>query len=154
MASGRRIDDRQKRGTFPFKTVFRSFRYDFRLPRYRRVKERVIFNHLLSPSLSLTRSSRSHLLSPTYPKFQTSDRRDSWKNVVRISKKKCRSLGRGAIHNFCTASSIAKTFSPCISATDRDIGINQKAISMARFPPSSEWVQTIKFLLPSHVFSM
>ena len=37
--------------------------------------------------MSLIRISRSHLVSLTYPKSQTSDRRDSWKNVVRTFKK-------------------------------------------------------------------
>ena len=51
----------------------------------------------------LTRISRSHLVSLIYPKLQTSDRRNSWKNVVRISTKKCRSVTRGPIHNFCAS---------------------------------------------------
>ena len=70
MTSGQRMKDRQKRGSFPFKTLFRLSRYDFRLPRYRRVKTRVIFNRLISPSSSLTRTSRSRLASLTYPKHQ------------------------------------------------------------------------------------
>ena len=77
MTSGRRMSDRWKRGTLPFKTLFHLSRYDFRLPRYRRVEQKVIFNRLLSPSLSLTRTSRSHLVSLAYPKLQTSGRRDS-----------------------------------------------------------------------------
>ena len=76
--------------------VFYLFRYDFRFPRYHRVKKKVIFNRLLSPSLSLIRTSYSHFVLLTYSKVQTSDRRDSWKNVVHISKKKRRS---GSIHN-------------------------------------------------------
>ena len=82
MTSDQRVNDCQKRGALLFKTHFDLSRYDFRLPRYHRAKKRVIFNRLLSPSLSLTRTSRSHLASPTYPKLQASDRRDSWKNVV------------------------------------------------------------------------
>ena len=78
------MNHRWKRWTLPFKTFFHSSRYNFRLPRYRRVKKRVIFNRLPSLSLSLTRTSRSHLLSLTYPKFQTSDRRDSWKSTVNV----------------------------------------------------------------------
>ena len=73
MTSGERINDRWKRGFLLFKTVFGPSRYDFRFPRYRRVKKRVIFNRLLSPSLSLTRTSRSHLASLTYLNLQTSD---------------------------------------------------------------------------------
>ena len=87
MISYQWVNDHQKRGIFLFKTPFRLFRYDFRFPRYRRVKERIIFNRLLTLSLSLIRISRSHLVSLTYPKSQTSDRRDSWKNVVRTFKK-------------------------------------------------------------------
>ena len=87
-----------KRGIFLFKTPFHSSRYDFRLPRYRRAKEKVIFNRLLPPFLSLIRVSRSHLHSPTYPKLQTSDRRDSWKNVLRNTRFQERNVGRGPIH--------------------------------------------------------
>ena len=87
MTSYQRVSDHSKRGTFPFKMLFHSSRYDFRFSRYRRVKETVIFNRLLSPSLLLIRAFRSHLVSLTYPKLQTSDGRDSWKNVVRVSKK-------------------------------------------------------------------
>ena len=46
MTSGGWINDRWKRGTLPFETLFDLFRYDFQFPRYRRVKERVIFNRL------------------------------------------------------------------------------------------------------------
>ena len=80
MASGQRVNDRQKRGILPFETLFDSSRYDFRFPRYRRVKKEVIFNRLLSSSSSLIRTSRSHLASLTYLNLQTSDGRDSWKN--------------------------------------------------------------------------
>ena len=143
MTFNRRIEDRQKRGTFRFKTLFDLSRYDFRLPRYRRVKGRVIFNHLPSPSLSLTRTSRSRLVSLTCPKSQTSDRRISQKErVVRNSRKKYRSLDRGPIHNFSSAIEI---INPCISATDRDIGMKQKVISMAWFPPFPEWILIDKF---------
>ena len=86
MTSGQRMNDRWKRGTLLFKTLFHLSRYHFRFPRYRRVKRRVIFNRLLFLSPSLIRTSRSHLLSLTYLKFQTNDRRDSWKNVARASK--------------------------------------------------------------------
>ena len=61
----RRIEARQKRGTFPFKTLFHSSRYDFRFSRYRRVKESVILNRLLSSFLP----SRSHLVSLTHLKL-------------------------------------------------------------------------------------
>ena len=82
------MDHHQKRGTFPFKTLFHSFRYDFRLPRYRRAKTRLIFNRLLPPSSLLRRTSRSHLASLTYPKLEAS-----------VSRKKYRSVCRGPIHN-------------------------------------------------------
>ena len=45
----RRMDDRWNRGIFPFKTLFDLSQYDFRFPRYRRAKKKVIFNRL--PSL-------------------------------------------------------------------------------------------------------
>ena len=77
--------------------LFDLSRYDFRLPRYRRVKTKAIFNRLLSPSFSLTRNFHSHLVSLTYPKLQTSDRRDSWKNVVFPGK----NVGHEPIHNIC-----------------------------------------------------
>ena len=95
------MNDRWKRGTFPFKTLFHLSRYHFRFPRYRRAKQRVIFNRSLFLSLSLIRTSRSHLLSLTYLKLQTSDRRDSRKNVVRASKI-YRSIDGATIHIFCT----------------------------------------------------
>ena len=96
IASDRWMKNHSKRGTFPFTTLFHSFRYDFRLSRYRRAKRRVIFNRLLSPSLLLIRTSRSHFALLTYPKLQTSDKHDSWKNEVRFSRKKYRSVGREA----------------------------------------------------------
>ena len=77
--------------------LFDLSRYNFRLPRYRRVKTKAIFNRLLSPSFSLTRNFHSHLVSLTYPKLQTSDRRDSWKNVVFPGK----NVGHEPIHNIC-----------------------------------------------------
>ena len=88
MTSGQRVNDRQKRGSFLFKMLFHLSRSDFRFSRYRRVKRRVIFDRLPSPSSSLTRTSRSHLVSLTYTKLQTSGRRNSWKSVVRVSRKK------------------------------------------------------------------
>ena len=48
--SGERMKDGWNRWTFFFKTLFHLSRYDFRLPSYRRVKRKVIFNRLLSPS--------------------------------------------------------------------------------------------------------
>ena len=95
------MNDRWKRGTLPFKTLFHLSRYRFRFPRYRRVKQRVIFNRSLFLSLSLIRTSRSRLLSLTYLKLQTSDRRDSRKNVVRASEI-YRSIDGATIHIFCT----------------------------------------------------
>ena len=101
------MKDHWKSRTLFFKTLFHLFRYRFQFPRYRRVKERVIFNRLRFSSLSHTRISRSRFIPLTYLKLQTSDSRDSWKNVIRatpgnsvhISKKRCRSLDRGPIHN-------------------------------------------------------
>lgn len=69
--------DDKKRGILLFKTLFELPRYDFRFPDYRRAKKRVIFVY-----------SDLSLASPTYPKFQTSDRRDdSWKDIVRVPRK-------------------------------------------------------------------
>ena len=138
------MNDRWKRGTFPFKTLFHLSRYHFRFPRYRRAKQRVIFNRSLFLSLSLIRTSRSHLLSLTYLKLQTSDRRDSRKNVVRASKI-YRSIDGATIHIFSPASSTVDTLNRYISATDWDIRIRQKGISMARFPLFSERVLTTYF---------
>ena len=98
MISYQWVNDHQKHGIFLFKTPFRLFRYDFRFTRYRRVKERIIFNRLLMLSLSLIRTSHSHLVSLTYPKSQTCDRRDSWKNIRRTFRKN-RSLDGATIHN-------------------------------------------------------
>ena len=137
------MNDRWKRGTLPFKTLFHLSRYRFRFPRYRRAKQRVIFNRSLFLSLSLIRTSRSRLLSLTYLKLQTSDRRDSRKNVVRASKI-YRSIDGATIHIFSPALSTVNTLNRYISATDRDIGMNQKPISMAWFPPSFEYTLMIK----------
>ena len=129
---------------------FYLFRYDLRFPRYHRVKKKVIFNRLLSPSLSLIWSSYSHFVLLTYPKVQTSDRRDSWKNVVHISKKKRRS---GSIHNISLRClNTMKTFNLYISATDWDIGINRKLTSMALYSLSSECVLMTKFVILFHDF--
>ena len=46
IASDRWMKDHSKRGTLSFKTPFHSARYNFRLPRYPRVKKKVIFKHL------------------------------------------------------------------------------------------------------------
>ena len=62
--SGKLAKDHWKRRIFPFKTLFRLSRYDFRFLRYPRVKEKIFFSinscHLLGPLVSLT-----------YPKFQS-----------------------------------------------------------------------------------
>ena len=118
---GEPINDRWKRRILLFKTLFRLSRYDFRLPRYRRVKRMVIFNRLLSPSLSLTRSAD---LSQTPDKRQT---RFLEKRVSKIY----RPIDGATVHNFCTILTIVNTWNPCNSATDWDIGTNQKPISIA-----------------------
>ena len=64
MTSGQRMSDRWKRRTFPFKTLFHSSRYDFRLPRYRRAKTRVIFNRL---SISILVAYSDLSLAPRLP---------------------------------------------------------------------------------------
>ena len=55
-----RMKDRWNRGTLRFKMLFDSFRYDFRLSRYRRVKRRVISNRLLVGSLASSLTDLSH----------------------------------------------------------------------------------------------
>ena len=60
----RRVRDHWKRGTFLFKTLFELFRYDFRFPRYRRVKRKVIFNRFISAFVAYSRSS--HWPIPNY----------------------------------------------------------------------------------------
>ena len=120
MTSGQRVNGRQKRGIFLFKTLFHLSRYHFRFQRYRRVKERIIFNRLPFLSLSLVRISRSHLLSLTYLKLQTNDRRDSQKNVYHAFLGKIyRSIDGATIHNFCTALNTIETSS-------RDTRMNKK----------------------------
>ena len=135
------MSDHSKRGTFPFKTPFHSSRYDFRLPRYRRAKTRLIFNRLLPPSSLLRRTSRSHLASLTYPKLEAS-----------VSRKKYRSVCRGPIRNLRAILNATEISNSYISITSRDIGMNQKAISMAQFPLFSEWILMTKLLLSSCVF--
>lgn len=46
-----------------------------------------------------------------------------------------------------------KCYRLCISATDRDIGMNEKPISMARFPPSFEHTLTTKLLISFEHFA-
>ena len=113
VTSGQRIEDHWKRDSFLFKTLFDLSSYDFRFRRYPRVKERVIFNRLLSPFFSFLLGSLA--LADLYQvpdKWQTRfpERHDSWKDVVHISRKKCRSLVGGSIHNFCTHNSRSGNF--------------------------------------------
>ena len=75
------IEARWKRGSLPFNTLFDSSRYDFRFSRYPRAEKMVIFD----PFTILVIYSDLSLASPTYPKLQTSDRRDSWKDIARNS---------------------------------------------------------------------
>ena len=105
MTMDRRVNDHQKRRSFPFKMHFRLSANNSRFPRYRRVKESVIFDRfLLSPYSDL---SLALLASLTYSRLQTSDRHNSWKNIILRfleeyvfpEKKRCRSLGRGFIRS-------------------------------------------------------
>ena len=91
MGSGKPARDRWKRRILHFETLSHLYRYDFRFPRYRRLKKTVIFDRLLSPSSSLTRTSRSRLadLSQTADKWQTRFL-EEYAYVV-VSRKKCRS---------------------------------------------------------------
>ena len=56
---------KKKHGRLPFKTLFVASRYDFPLPRYRRLNPSVIFLRL-SLSLSLTSSVGPHARSPSH----------------------------------------------------------------------------------------
>ena len=126
---------------------FHLSRYDFRLPRYRRAKRKVIFDRLLSLSFSLTRISRSRLVSLTYPKLP--DKQQLRFLEIALPGKKSRSVGRGPIHNFFPT---RYTLTPYISATDWDIGIKQKRISMVWFPLHSKWILVTKCLIFFIVF--
>ena len=114
--------------------LFYSFRYRFWLPRYRRVKKRLIFNRLRSLSLSLIRTSRSRLVSLTYPKRQ-----------LRFLEKKVGQCVAKSINRLRAVLNITKTLNPYISATVWDIGIKQKGISTVCFPLSSMRISITKF---------
>ena len=119
MTSGQRVNDHWKRGTLLFKTLFDLSQYDFRFPRYRRTKKRVIFNCLLSPSLLFTGTSRSHLVSLTYPEFQTNTDEILSTHIIRVSRKIYRSVGRVPVHNLPAVLKLPwKTLSLYISTTD------------------------------------
>ena len=70
MTSGQWMKDHWNRGILPFEMIFDSSRYDFRPRRYHRVKKGVIFDRLTSSSSSLTRISRSRLVSLTYLNYR------------------------------------------------------------------------------------
>ena len=69
------MKNHQKQGTFPFKTSFHLLRYHFRFPRYRRVKKRVIFDRLPSPSFSFY--SKLSLAPSLTDLSQTADKRQT-----------------------------------------------------------------------------
>lgn len=74
--------DGKKRGTYPLKRFSNYLDATSAFPTMRPSRKEK------SNFWSFTRISRSHLATPTYPKFQTSDRRDdSWKDVVRVPRK-------------------------------------------------------------------
>lgn len=79
VTSGQRVGACSKRGSLLFQTPFHLSRYNFRLPRYRRAKKRVIFNRSPSSLLALAPCPFSSKLEPF---------------AVRISKKRCRPLSR------------------------------------------------------------
>ena len=136
--------DRWKRGSFPFKTLFELSLYDFRFPRYRRIKRRVIFNRLLSSSSS----SRSEV-SLALPS-RTADERQTWFLEKRSTRFLEKNVGRGFIHHpRRRVLSTRKTLNCYNSASDRDIGIKQKAISMVSSSPLSVQFSITKFLTPS-----
>ena len=99
------MEDRWKRVTFLFETLFCLSRYNFRLPRYRRVKRKVIFNRLLAP---------------IHFNVQTNGRHDSWKTVRTHFQEKI--WVTAPIHNLHNR--LKRSY---VSTTDRDIGIKQKA---------------------------
>ena len=136
--------DRWKRGSFPFKTLFELSLYDFRFPRYRRIKRRVIFNRLLSSSSSSRSEVSLALPSRTADERQT---RFLEKRSTRFLEK---NVGRGFIHHpRRRVLSTRKTLNCYNSASDRDIGIKQKAISMVLSSPLSVQFSITKFLTPS-----
>ena len=115
--SGGRVNDRRKRGIFPFKTLFGLSRYDFRLPRYRRVKRSVIFNRFYPSFLSLARltdlsqteGKRRFVEQSRYIRF-LEDRKHAFPG------KKSGSLGRGPIRNLRYSED---TSSVCLYLDDR-----------------------------------
>ena len=136
----RRMDDRWNRGIFPFKTLFDLSQYDFRFPRYRRAKKKVIFNRLpsLRPCRLFGPLARASSLWPNPNSRQATDAIPG-KTWEAFPRKICRSLTRESIHNLCTTFlSATDTLNLYISATDRDIGMNQNVTSIACFPLSFE----------------
>ena len=127
MTRCQRMSDHQKRGTFTFKTLFDSSRYDFRFPRYRRAKGKVIFLIVCHPCRSLVAGSRSLSLG-------LSQTPDEWQTTRFLEKRSsthfpgiiCRPVGRELIHNLRVASNIIiygffePPLAPYISAIDRD----------------------------------
>ena len=66
ITSNQRMNDHWKRRSFPFKMLPHLSQYDFRFPRYHRVKKKIIFHNLVSSTrISLTD------LSQTLDKRQT-----------------------------------------------------------------------------------
>lgn len=62
------MKDRWKHGSLPFKMLSHLSRYDFQFLSYRRIKKRIIFNHLLSVlylDLSLAKLSLIYLRNST-----------------------------------------------------------------------------------------
>ena len=99
----RRMNDRWNRGIFPFKTLFDLSRYDFRFPRYRRAKKKVIFNRLpsLRPCRLFGPLARASSLWPNPNSRQATDAIPG-KTWEAFPRKICRSLTRESIHNLCT----------------------------------------------------
>ena len=110
MTSGQRMDDHQKRGTFPFKTLSHLSRYDFRFPRYRRAKTKVIFNR---SSISILVAYSDLSLAPRLTDLPQSTNAIPGRTVV--SRKKYRS--RTHSQSILNATKISN---PYISATNRD----------------------------------
>ena len=146
MSFFRSTKDCWRRRIFPFKTLFELSRYDFRFPRYPRIKRRVIFNRLLSSSL-LSYSKVS--LAPRFADLsQTADERQTRFLEKRGTRFLEKNVGRGFIHYpRRLVLSTRKTLNCYNSASNEDIGIKQKAISTVSLPLLSVQFLIAKFLL-------
>ena len=85
--SGQRAEHHRKRRISPFKTLFHLSGYNFRFSRYPRVKQNIFFSIRLVTYSVLSSHwpiPNSRQATDTIPGRNI---RDTWKNVVRVSKK-------------------------------------------------------------------